>query len=62
MQKNIWDQSQNHIGLKKAYFWEHPLMQAVEAHILRYFNNIFIFLVNIPSVKKSAAWIHYELI
>ena len=44
MQQKIWNQSQKNVGLKKAYFWGHPVIQAVEAEMLGPFNKKFIFL------------------
>ena len=32
--KKNWNQSQTNFGLKKVYFWGHPLIQAVKAKIL----------------------------
>ena len=45
---------------KSAYFWGHPVIQAVKAKRLGIFNKIIIFLQNISSQKKSAITL-YEL-
>jgi len=45
--KTNWNQSQTYFGSKKAYFWGHPVIQAVEAKMLGPFCKIFIFLQNI---------------
>ena len=61
MQKK-WNQSQKKFGLKKAYFWGHPVIQAVEDKIHGpFYKNIFLFLQNISSLKKSDISICNEL-
>ena len=49
-----WNQSQKYFGLKKAYFGGHPVIQAVEAKMLRPFYEKLIFLQNISSLKNQS--------
>ena len=41
--KKNWNQSQNNFGLKNAYFWGHPVIQAVKAKMLGPLFKKFIF-------------------
>ena len=55
----IWNQSQTNFGLKKAYFWGQPVIQAVKAKMLGpYSKNLYFYKCFVP---VSSISIHYEL-
>ena len=55
----FWNQSHKNVRLKKAYFWGHPVIQAVEAILFGPFYKIHIFTkYSVP--EKSAISIHYK--